>query len=160
MLLRLFARRTGDAATAEDVLQDLYLKLETGDVTTQVDNPVAFLMRMANNLYLNRLRSQTSERGRDRAWHDASRETTGDEVVDDVPSPETQVASRQQLLLLVATLKELPEKTQTIFRLHKIDGLSQGEVARRLEISISSVEKHLATALRHLLLRMRHQSGP
>lgn len=160
LLIRMFARRIGDAVAAEDVVQDLYVRLETTEVTTRVDNPVAFLMRMANNLYLNRLRSQTSERTRDRAWHDASREHAGEDVLDDAPTPEARVSSRQQLLLLVETLKELPEKTQEIFRLHKIEGVSQIDVARRLDISISSVEKHLASALKHLMLRMRQRNGP
>ncbi len=115
---------------------------------------------MANNLYLNRLRTLTSERSRDRAWHDASRATAGGGDVDDGPSPEASLASRQELLLLVETLKELPEKTQAIFRLHKIEGVSQAEVAQRLDISISSVEKHLSACLKHLMARMRHKTGP
>ena len=159
-LVRLFSRRTGDAALAEDVVQDLYLRLDSVADETRIDNPLAFLLRMANNLYLNRLRSASSERRRGRAWHGVGRETaTTGEAAADEPTPEAQVASRQQLLLLVVTLKELPEKTQDIFRLHKIEGLSQTEVAQRLGISISSVEKHLSAALKHLMLRMREANG-
>ena len=161
-LVRLFSRRTGDMGVAEDVIQELYLRLDAVAEEGRIDNPLAFLLRMANNLYLNRVRSSTSERRRERAWHDAGREAAveGVEPAADEPTPEAQVSSRQQLLLLVSTLKELPDKTQDIFRLHKIDGLSQAEVAKRLEISISSVEKHLSSALRHLMLRMKAKGGP
>lgn len=159
LLLRLFTRRSGDPAAAEDIVQDLWLRVEQADIHSRVDNPVAFLLRMANNLYLNRLRSATSGRSRDRAWHDASFEAAGEEVVTGEPTPEAQVASRQQLLLLVETLKELPDRTQAIFHLHKIEGLGQAEVAARLDISVSSVEKHLAAALKHLLWRMRQKNG-
>ncbi len=159
-LVRLFARRTGDAALAEDVVQELYLRLETVAAEERIGNPLAYMMRMANNLYLNRIRARTSERVRDRAWHDLSHGGgAGEETVADAPSPEAEVSSRQQLLLLVATLKELPERTQTIFRLHKIEGLSQTEVARRLDISVSSVEKHLSAALKYLLTGLRTRNG-
>ena len=159
MILRLFTRRTGDAAAAEDVVQDLWLRVEGAEVDARVDNPLAFLLRMANNLYLNRLRSSASGRTRDRAWHDASFEAAGEDVLAGEPTPEAQVESRQQLLLLVETLKELPDRTQAIFRLHKIEGLGQAEVASRLGVSVSSVEKHLAAALKHLLWRMRQRNG-
>ncbi len=159
-LVRLFARRTGDAAIAEDVVQDLYLRLEAVASEERIDNPLAYLLRMANNIYLNRIRARASERTRDRAWHDVSHGGgEGEETVADQPSPEAEVSSRQQLLLLVTTLKALPERTQAIFRLHKIEGLSQTEVARRLDISISSVEKHLSAALKHLMTQMRAQNG-
>lgn len=157
MLVRLFTRRAGDAALAEDVIQDLYLKIAALDPHYAVDNPPAFLFRTASNLYLNRIRALSSGRSRDGAWHEAGHERSGDDAIAAEPSPEAQVSDRQQLVLLVATLQQLPEKTQAIFRLHKIDGLSQLEVAGRLGISISSVEKHLSAALKHLMTQMRHE---
>lgn len=163
LLVRLFTRRAGDAALAEDVVQDLYLRLQALEPGYRVDNPQAFLFRSANNIYLNRLRALTSERGRDRAWHDVNHASlTGPadgDPVDDGPSAEDKVAARQQLVLLVESLKTLPDRTQDIFRLHKMEGLSQQEVATRLSVSLSSVEKHLSAALRHLMAHLRRASG-
>ncbi len=46
---------------------------------------------------------------------------------------------------------ELPPRTREIFRLNRLEGLTHAEVARRLEISDSSVQKHLARALAHVM---------
>ena len=73
--------------------------------------------------------------------------------VDDAPSPETVAAGRQRLAKLVEALDCLPAKTRTVFRLHKFDGLSHAEVAQRLGISRSSVEKHMIDALKFLTAR-------
>ena len=61
------------------------------------------------------------------------------------------LGARQELRAVLKDIDALPPKTRDIFRLHKLEGLSQTEVARRLDISISSVEKHLSGALKHLL---------
>ncbi len=45
-------------------------------------------------------------------------------------------------------------RTQEIFRLNRIEGLTHAQVARQLEISDSSVQKHLARALAHVMERV------
>ena len=64
------------------------------------------------------------------------------------------MAGRQRLALLTRALSDLPDKTSAIFRLHKFEGLSYAEVAARLGISRSSVEKHMMDALRHLAAKV------
>ena len=70
--------------------------------------------------------------------------------MDDAPSAEAVVTSRERLARLVAALETLPPKTRTIFRLHKFDGVSYADIASQLDISRSSVEKHMMEALRVL----------
>jgi RNA polymerase sigma-70 factor (ECF subfamily) len=60
------------------------------------------------------------------------------------PSPETQTADREELQRLAEAISALPAKVRTVFTLRRIDGLSQREVARRLGISESTVEKHIS----------------
>ncbi len=162
LLVRYFTRVAGDASAAEDVVQDLYVRLANLQDAPPLDDPTAFLFRMAHNIHRNQLRSLGNGRRRDSAWHDLSREYAGDEVIDDAPSAEDAVAGRQQMAQVNAALDELPEKTQTIFRLHKLEGVAQTEVAGRLGISLSSVEKHLSSALKHLVARVRPppRAGP
>jgi RNA polymerase sigma-70 factor (ECF subfamily) len=158
ILLRYFTRLANDSALAEDIVQDLYLKITALSPDYEVEDPVAFLFKMAHNVYLNQLRALQSGRNRDNAWSEVSRHRIGSDEIADEPSPETQTAGRQQLQKAMGALGELPDKTQAIFRLHKFDGLSQAEVAARLDISLSSVEKHLSSALKHLMLRLK--TGP
>lgn len=52
-------------------------------------------------------------------------------------------------------MRTLPQRTQEIFRLHREEGLSQLDVAELLNLSLSTVEKHLANALAVLIHKWR-----
>ena len=159
-LVRVFSKSLRDAALAEDIIQDMYVKIAAIEGDYAIDNPTGFLFRMANNLYLNRLRSRSSEQARNRAWQAANHSEVGGETINDEPDVEARIAGRQKLERLMAALRELPAKTQDIVRLHKFDGLSQTQVAANLGISISSVEKHLSSALRYLAASVDTGPGP
>jgi len=160
VLLRYIAASCRDPALAEDIIQDLYVKLSALETEPLVDNPSGYLFRMANNIYLNRLRALKSERTRDHAWQATSFESVGGDAVSDEPTPEARLTGRQQMARLKTAIDDLPERTQAIFRLHKLDGLPQTQVAAKLGISISSVEKHLASALKTLTARVRDGDIP
>lgn len=63
--------------------------------------------------------------------------------------------AQQQRQALKQALAELPERTQQIFRLNRVEGMTHAQVARHLEISDSSVQKHLAKTLAHVIQRLR-----
>ena len=144
------ARLGGASSDVDDLLQDLYLKVSAMPADTQIDHPRAFLFRLISNLMLDRWRSGQRAAARDSAWRQINHATGALEDVDDAPSAEAVVAGRERLSRLVAALADLPTKTQTIFRLHKFDGVSYADIALRLDISRSSVEKHMMDALRVL----------
>lgn len=149
-LARFFRARSGARPDVEDLLQDLYLKVLKVDPATEVRDPRAFLYRLASNLLLDARRSSQRSAARDGAWRYLAR-TDGDGVdVDDAPSAETVVTHRDRLSKLLKALDHLPAKTAAIFRMHKFDDLSYAEIAERLAISRSSVEKHMMDALRIL----------
>lgn len=144
------ARLGGTSGDVDDLLQDLYLKVSALPADTPVDNPRAFLFRLLSNLMLDRWRSGQRAAARDSAWRQINHQTGVVEDLDDAPSAEAVVASRERLARLVAALEILPSKTRTIFRLHKFDGVSYADIAGQLDISRSSVEKHMMEALRVL----------
>ncbi len=163
LLVRYFTRVANDAGLAEDIVQDLYLKIEAMDDGDgrAVDDATAFLFRMAHNIHRNHIRTLDNGRRRDTAWQSLHREG-GADTADDAPSAEDEISGRQQLAEFSRALDDLPERTRTIFRLHKFEGVSQAQVASRLGISLSSVEKHLGAALKHLTARFRPgaRAGP
>ena len=61
--------------------------------------------------------------------------------------PEAKLASQQQLALLNRSIDSLPLKTKQAFVLYKFKNLSQPQIAEQMGISVSMVEKHLATAM-------------
>ncbi len=152
---RFFQARLGSGIDVDDLLQDLYLKAAAAGQAAQVREPRAYLYRLASNLMMDRWRSSRRSVARDTAWRDVSHVTGANEDIDDAPSADVIVAGRQRLAALMTALTRLPERTQTIFRLHKFDGLSYAEVASTLGVSRSSVEKHMMDALRALAAEVR-----
>ena len=160
LLVRYFTARTRDAGVAEDIVQELYLKIAAQPDDYTVDNPSAFLFRAANNIWLNRLRGEGRDRRRNGEWHETARQSIGEDVIVDEPDAETRLAARQQLALVMKGVEALPERTRDIFRLHKFDELNQALVAQRLGVSKSTVEKHLCAALKSLMALARAGPGP
>ncbi len=154
-LVRFFTLRLRSAAAAEDVVQDIFVRLAALDPRTVIHNPVGYLYRLGSNLMLDRLRGDRRTAVRDAAWRDSNRALVGAEEVADEPGAEQVVAARQRLDAVIATLRELPAQTQRVFRMHKFDGLSHPEVALALGISRSAVEKHVMAALKLLSARLR-----
>jgi len=150
-LLRFLVARVGDRDEAEDVVQELWLKLSSAHVGP-VANGRGYLFRMAQNLVLDRLRERKRRERRERKW--TAEETglgpEGMEVADGARNAEELLLERDEIARIASAIANLPEGARRAFRLHKIDGLSHGEVAERLGISKSGVEKHMAVAMKYL----------
>jgi len=153
-LVRFFTVRLRSASAAEDLAQDIYVRLSSLSQPADIQNPVAYLYRLGSNLMLDRLRGERRTANRDGAWLDSQTVRVGNEEVSLEPSAEAAVAARQRLAQLAVALEELSPQTQRVFRMHKFEGLSHPEVAAALGISRSAVEKHMMTALKHLLSRL------
>jgi RNA polymerase sigma factor (sigma-70 family) len=147
-LLRFLAARRVPPEEAEDLVQDLFVKLETQAVGP-VAQPRAYLYRMLDNLLLDRRRSAGRRAGREEAWMTAR---SGPALeVDDKPTAEQQLIDRERLDRVSLALAALPERTLLIFSRFRIDSASQRDIALELGISVSAVEKHLQRAYRVLV---------
>ncbi|MEO6341453.1 MAG: RNA polymerase sigma factor [Caulobacteraceae bacterium] len=149
-LKRLFALRLRSAAAAEDLIQDLYVKVAAWPPGAEIGNPDALLYRMATNLMLDRIRTERRTSARDAAWVDVNATLVGSEFVDEQASAERAIAGRQRAQQLSAAIQTLPPQTRQAFTLHKLDGLTHAEAARRLGVSQKTVEKQVSAALRKL----------
>lgn len=81
--------------------------------------------------------------------------SSGSDVIDASRNAEEAMLEREETRLLVTAMATLPEGARRAFELHKLEGLSHGEVAARLGISKSGVEKHMAVAMKYLRRAMR-----
>lgn len=153
-LLRFLAARCGSLSAAEDVAQDLYLKLASRDRAAEVGNPQAMLYRMALNLMVDRARGESRSAARDTAWRQVARTEVGGVDISDEPPADEAAASAQRLRQLVAAVRDLPPQAGRAFRLHKLEGLSHAETARVMGLSVKAVEKHVSAALKALSARL------
>lgn len=153
-LVRFLAARSGSLAAAEDLAQELYLKLAARDRGQDVGNPTALLYRMALNLMLDRARGEARAAARDTAWRQVAHAEVGGIDVADVPPADEAAASAERLRRLVAAVQDLPPQAGRAFRLHKLDGLSHAETARAMGLSVKAVEKHVSAALKALTVKL------
>ena len=73
------------------------------------------------------------------------------EVADEQPMQSEMLAARERLENVLAGLDSLGARTREIFLMHRISGLKHRDIAARLGITVSAVEKHIAKASLFLL---------
>ncbi|WP_342249182.1 RNA polymerase sigma factor [Sphingomonas sp. OTU376] len=157
-LVRFLTRRTGCVATAEDVAQDLWLRigprrLERGD---EILNPASYLFAAAANLARDDLRAQ---RRRDSLKAEAM-SLVMDGLQDmTVNSPERCALASEELARTMAVIDALPARTREIFTLNRFEAIPYRQIASRLAISTTAVEKHMKRALDALALLRAEESG-
>jgi RNA polymerase sigma-70 factor (ECF subfamily) len=156
-LVRFLTARAGSVAVAEDLAQELYLKLAGRDRSAEVINPAAMLYRMALNLMLDRARGEARSAARDTAWRQVTRAELGGVEIADEPPADEAAASAQRLRLLIAAAQQLPPQAGRAFRLHKLEGNSHAETARIMGLSVKAVEKHVSAALKALTAKLAPQ---
>ena len=150
-LLRYFRVRLRSPEAAEDVVQEIYLKLVRRPPEA-VENPTAFLYRLGTNVMLDQIKLERRVQRRATAWREATLETDGGgAAASEAPPADRALAARERLSLILATVDEMPEPVRKAFRLHKLEGLTHAETAARMGVSRSSVEKYIMTALKRLI---------
>lgn len=152
-LLRFFTLRTRSVGQAEDIVQDLYLKLQSSEPPPDLKSTDAWLYRLGVNIMLDRAKQQKRQVARDDSWGRLTAGPGAEPTAEEPPADEA-VASRQRLARLVAAVDELPPQVAAAFRLHKFDGLTHGQVAERLGVSRSAIEKYIMSALRTLMTKV------
>jgi RNA polymerase sigma factor (sigma-70 family) len=146
-LLRFVAAR-GAGDEAEDVLQDVWLKIAATQ-SGPVASPLAYLHRAANTVLIDRYRARRQAASRDRAWSDT--QGGADPLVSAAPSAERALLGRDLMAAVEALLADLhPPRVAAIFRRHRVEGVAQRQIAAEFNVSLSTVESDLRIAYRAL----------
>jgi len=145
--LTAFARQRVGESEAADVVQDTYLRMMQYAGQVSLENPRAYLYRIAANVATDRGIAQKACDAR------LEQDIELDTLSAVAPSVEATVDARKRIDRCIAALDELPAAYRHAFLLHRIDGLTQGEIASALEIPRRSVERYIAKALEHCLKR-------
>jgi RNA polymerase sigma-70 factor (ECF subfamily) len=145
--LRAWLRRTMHVDDAEDIIQESYCRIASLTDISHINSGRAYLFTTARMLVLERIRRARV------VSIDTAIEIEKIDPADDHPSPEQIVTGQQELRRVKRLIESLPERCRAVFRMRKIDGLSQREVAAALNLSEHTVENDVAKGLR-LILRM------
>jgi RNA polymerase sigma-70 factor (ECF subfamily) len=150
-LVRFFTVRTGSAAEAEDIVQEIFVKIAALDASG-IENHAAYLYKLGTNVLLDRIRGRRRGLAREDAYFDAQAGDGGTaaDPAANAPSPEQAWEARRRLEEVMRVVNEFPPQRRRVFVMHKLEGLSYGEVADALGISKSAIEKHMIAALRQL----------
>ncbi|WP_296615494.1 RNA polymerase sigma factor [Sphingomonas sp.] len=141
-------RRTGCDQAAQDLLQDVWLRVAHAADDRSIDNPDAFLQRVTGNLALDWLR-----RNRFRStFYDAEADATA--VATPAPDAERIYNARRAIDYLRIVVDELPEGRRKVFLLCRGEGLTAKEAGKRLGIAEKTVKHQLASAMAHIRERL------
>jgi RNA polymerase sigma-70 factor (ECF subfamily) len=152
-LVRYFRVRLRSEEAAEDLVQDIYVKI-VALPADRIDNPAAFLFRLGTNLMLDQIKHRSRSGRRDAEWRAAHTTAAGGEDISEVSPADVATDARRRLAVIVDVVNDLPAPVRQAFRLHKLEGLTHGETAKAMNISRSSVEKHIMLCLKRILAKV------
>lgn len=137
-------RKRVNPADAADLAHDTFLRvLGKPRELKGLQEPRAWLTVIARGLVID----LTRRRALERAYLEALAAWPQPEH----PSPEARAVLIEALVRIDAMLDGLPARARAAFLLSRLDGLTHPQIAQRLGVSLSSVEKYLAAAWRHCL---------
>ena len=141
-LLRLIAHKFNKSKhEAEDIVQDAFHNILRAENIESLENPKAYLYQTASNLALNRIRKQK---------HHNNYLAEQDVDANDERTPERYVVARSDLKRLEQALVQHPEKYRRTFLLSRVQEKTYKEISEMLNISESTVEKHIIKTLKYL----------
>jgi len=153
-LKRFLTRFLSEQQDIEDVVQETYLRAYSSAGDSDLEQPKAFLFRIAKNIALNELTRKA------RQITDYIEDCSPSVVIEPDVSVEQEVEAQQTLGVYCEAVAALPEKCRKVYLLRKVHGLSHQEIADRMGLSLSSVEKYLKQGMLHCKAYMQKSEEP
>ncbi len=146
----LVARATGDRDAAADIVQDVFARLMISGQQKNAEENVKILYASTRNATIDHVRMRNRRR-------DILERMLPEQLARDPLAPDAILEGKQELLSLDDALMQLGRTTRDIFILRRVHAMSNADIARRYGISVSSVEKHVARAMRFCQERFSDQ---
>lgn len=140
--------KTGDVELADDIVQEVFLKLWANRATVRDETVKALLYAIATNTIKNHYKHQ-------QVVYRFERQSRGDERVD--AAADTHIRQEELNRQLQDALAAIPEKARDVFLMNRIEGLSYSEIAERLNLSVKAIEKRMSEALAVLRSRISYR---
>ncbi|MDH1299273.1 sigma-70 family RNA polymerase sigma factor [Achromobacter sp. GD03932] len=138
-------RKLGNSFDAADLAHDTFVRLMAGRRRTEAGaEPRALLTHIAKGLVVDHWRRRTLE--------EAYLATVAQLPEQQAPSPEARALILETLHAIDTALRTLSAKTREIFLLSQFDGMGYDAIAQRLDVSLSTVKRHMQAALTACLI--------
>ena len=140
---RYLARYRANEQEVEDFVQETFVRGFAAEMKAEIKEPKAYLFQVAKNIALETIRK--SHRSPTTALEDSG----GTDLLldEDQADAEEWLEGRRKLSLFVRAVAELPPQCRTAFLMRRIEGLQYKQIANRMSITVSAVEKHVTTGL-------------
>ena len=136
-LKRFISRFLHNTHDIEDVAQEAFLRAYSAEQNTEIQQPKAFLFRIAKNVAISELRLKS------RKITDYIEDQDASDVLIDEWTAEDHVAAQQKLGIHCEAVATLALQCRRVYLMRKVYGMPHKEIAGRLGIAVSTVEKHL-----------------
>lgn len=145
-LRRYFQKRVGPAE-AEDLVQDVFLAMQVRGSLDEPEKVDRYLFRVAAHILARRQSRQS--------WNWAAHAELGElDGPPDELSPERILIANERLSRLMSALAALPPRMAEAFVLHRFDEMTYAEIARRMGVSVRTVESFIARAVTRVALHV------
>ena len=150
-LIGAWARRKHDRDEGQDATQNAALSLLQTVEPAGLRDPRAYLRRSVRNGMTARYRDTV-------AAHSVAWQEMPEHEQPAVAEVESNIRAAQLTDALQEALEELPLPCQQVFAWHRLEGRTMADIARRMGLSVSMVEKHMTRCMRHLHARLKHHA--
>lgn len=138
-------RKRGAGIDVDDVIQETYTVLAARETVEDIRHPRAYLFQIAQSVIVRHVRRARV------VSIQAAEDLEGFDPPDDAASPEQTVIDRDELRRLAEAIAAMPGQTRQAFIFRRVHGMSQREIASRMGLAESTVEKHIARGVRLLI---------
>lgn len=149
-LVSYLQRKGRGGIDAEDVAQEAFARFHRAghDLSAADARPLLFVI--ARNIQLDRWKAAGREALRRSPGELHDLDSGPHAVASEAATADQHLIGREALAAATAVIHDLPPKTRDAFLLHRFESLTYRQIASRLGVSVSMVEKYIAEALRRL----------
>lgn len=137
-------RRLGCPEATADLVQDTYLRLLAKTTLPSMQDSRRYLTHIAKGLVIDLYRKRNVET--------AYLELIANDPIALSTSAESQLLMIEALTEIDNLLQQLPEKVRQALLMRQLENMSYKQIAKQLNVSVSSVEKYIARALQRCLM--------
>jgi len=157
-LMVYFLKRVQDRSEAEDLTQEVFVRLMARAKPLELETAGAYVFTIAANLLRDRARRLVTHQAHAHQSLDDPTNSPAHPNLTEEIGPERVLLGRENLRAVMDALSELDERTRNIFVLFRVEKMRQRDIAALYDLSVQAVERQVVKASTHLVVRLKQMS--